>query len=80
MLVQNQVVVRKISNRALESENNSKYSPSHFQKLQMGPYNFFRHIFASVTPILVILEPKFLESLPLSSYAFINTCLLHLIH
>jgi hypothetical protein len=44
MLVQNQAVVRKISNRALESENNSKYSPSHFQKLQMGPYNFFRHI------------------------------------
>jgi hypothetical protein len=33
----------------------------------------FRHIFATVTPILTILTPKFLESLPLSSYAFINT-------
>jgi hypothetical protein len=41
MLVPNQVVVHEISNRALESKNNSKYSASHFQKLQIGPYNFF---------------------------------------
>jgi hypothetical protein len=26
----------------------------------------------------MILAPKFSESLPLSSYAFINTCLLHI--
>jgi hypothetical protein len=38
----------------------------------------FLHIFTTITPISVILAPKFLESLPLSSYAFINTCLLHI--
>jgi hypothetical protein len=27
---------------------------------------------------LAILAPKFLESLPISSYALINTCLLHI--
>jgi hypothetical protein len=37
------------------------------------------HIFTTVTLISVILEPKFSESLPLSSYTFINTCLLHFI-
>jgi hypothetical protein len=37
------------------------------------------HIFTTVTPISVILTPKFPESLPLLSYAFINTCLLHFI-
>jgi hypothetical protein len=36
------------------------------------------HIFTTVTPILVILAPKFSETLPLSSYAFINTCLLNI--
>jgi hypothetical protein len=36
------------------------------------------HIFTTVTPILVILTPKFSETLPLSSYAFINTCLLNI--
>jgi hypothetical protein len=30
------------------------------------------HIFTTVTPISVIPVPKFSESLPLSSYAFIN--------
>jgi hypothetical protein len=49
-----------------------------FQKFQIGPIISFRHIFTTVILILVILAPKFLESLPLSSYAFINTCLLHI--
>jgi hypothetical protein len=42
-----------------------------FQKLQRGLRNSFRHIFATATPNSVILSPKFLESLPLSFYAFI---------
>jgi hypothetical protein len=42
------------------------------------PATSFRHIFATVTPISAILAPKFSESLSLSSYAFINTCLLHI--
>jgi hypothetical protein len=42
-----------------------------FQKLQIGPWNSFWHIFATVTPNSVILSPEFLESLPLSFYAFI---------
>jgi hypothetical protein len=36
------------------------------------------HIFATVTLISVILAPKFSKSLPISSYASINTCLLHI--
>jgi hypothetical protein len=36
------------------------------------------HIFTTETLISVILASKFSESLPLSSYAFINTCLLHI--
>jgi hypothetical protein len=36
------------------------------------------HIFTNVTPILAILASKLSESLPLSSYAFINTCLMHI--
>jgi hypothetical protein len=48
------------------------------QKLQKGPKTSVPHIFATVTPISAIPMPKFSESLPLSSYAFINTCLLHI--
>jgi hypothetical protein len=43
------------------------------------PITSFRHIFATVTPVSVILAPKFSESLHLSFYAFINTFLLHFI-
>jgi hypothetical protein len=42
-----------------------------FQKLQIGPQNSFRHIFATATPISAILVPKFLESFTLSFHAFI---------
>jgi hypothetical protein len=53
-------------------ENNSRLTLATFQKLQIGPCNFFCHIFATLTPI--------------SSYAFIEhmfvafiycLCLLH---
>jgi hypothetical protein len=37
----------------------------------------FHHIFVAATPISMVLVQKFSKSLPLSSYAFINTCLLH---
>jgi hypothetical protein len=46
---------------ALATSRNYKYVP----------ITSFRHIFATVTPNPVILVPKFSESLPLSSYAFI---------
>jgi hypothetical protein len=36
-------------------------------------------IFATITPILVILAPKFSKSFPFSFYTFTNTCLLHFI-
>jgi hypothetical protein len=42
-----------------------------FQKLQISPQNYFRHIFATATPILVILAPKFLKYFTLSFHAFI---------
>jgi hypothetical protein len=42
------------------------------------PTTSIHHIFATVTPISAILASKFLELLPISSYAFINTCLLHI--
>jgi hypothetical protein len=42
------------------------------------PTTSLHDIFANVTPILAILAPKFSESLPLSSYEFIKTCLLHI--
>jgi hypothetical protein len=65
-----------------QSTNNSKITkniPSHFTEITKKiPATSFRHIFAIVTPISAILAPKFSESLPLSSYAFINTCLLHI--
>jgi hypothetical protein len=57
----------------------SKIPLATFQKLQKIPATSFHHIFATVTLISVILAPKFSESLPLSSYAFINTCLWHFI-
>jgi hypothetical protein len=60
------------------SKINSSLALATFQKLQKGPRNFFCHIFVTVTLISVILVPKFLESLPLSFYTFINTCLLHI--
>jgi hypothetical protein len=52
-------------------ENNFRYTPSHFQKLQISPQNSFCHIFATTTLILAILAPKFSESFTRSSYAFI---------
>jgi hypothetical protein len=42
-----------------------------FPKLQIGPQNSFHHIFATTTPTLAILAPKFSESLPLLFYALI---------
>jgi hypothetical protein len=48
------------------------------RKYKKVPTTSFHHIFATVTPISVIIAPKFSESLPLSSYAFINTYLLHI--
>jgi hypothetical protein len=41
------------------------------QKLQIGPQNPFRHIFATATPIWAILASKFSEYFTLSFYAFI---------
>jgi hypothetical protein len=59
-------------------ENNSRYSPSHFQKLQIGPYNFFSPYLCncnsdfgdSCTKILKILH-SFISWIH-------NTCLLHI--
>jgi hypothetical protein len=61
----------KISRRPLVFKNNSRYSPSYSQKLHVAPITSFRHILATVTPNVVIIVPKFSESLPLSSYTFI---------
>jgi hypothetical protein len=68
----------KILRRPLVFEIFPKMPLTTFQKFQIGPITSFCHIFATVTPISVILVPKLSESLPLSSYAFINTCLLHI--
>jgi hypothetical protein len=46
---------------SLDSEKSTKIAPK-FQKI---------HIFSTTTPNPVVLVPKFLESLPLSFYAFI---------
>jgi hypothetical protein len=43
------------------------------------PITSFRHIFATIIPILVILAPKFSESVSISSKVFMNPCLLHFI-
>jgi hypothetical protein len=55
--------IRKIfTKRSLASEKSTKITPK-LQKI---------HIFPTTTPNPVILVPKFLESLPLSFYAFIS--------
>jgi hypothetical protein len=54
-----------------KSENNYKKVPS-LRKINKNSYKIPKiHIFPTTTPNLVILVPKFLESLPLSIYAFI---------
>jgi hypothetical protein len=69
---------RKFQEGPWFSKINSSLALATFQKLQKVAATSFRHIFATVTPISVILAPKFSESLPLSYYAFINICLLHI--
>jgi hypothetical protein len=52
-------------------KNNSKKVPSLRKIPQNSPKTSKNHIFSTTTPNPVILMPKFLESLPLSFYAFI---------
>jgi hypothetical protein len=52
-------------------KNNSKKVPS-LRKIPKNSPKFLKiHIFSTTTPNPVLLVPKFLESLPLSFYAFI---------
>jgi hypothetical protein len=51
-----------------ENPRNSNFSPENSQKCH--PTSKI-HIFSTTTPKIVILAPKFSESLPLSIYAFI---------
>jgi hypothetical protein len=76
----NQAAVHKNYEKTPGFQNISKNTPRYFPEIPKKiPATSFCHIFATVTPISVILAPKFSESLPLSSYALINTCLLHFI-
>jgi hypothetical protein len=68
----------KILRRPLVFETFLKRPLATSRNYKKVPATSFRHIFTTVTLILAILVPKFSESLPLSSYAFINTCLLHI--
>jgi hypothetical protein len=68
----------KIPRRPLVFKTFPKIPLATSRNYRKVPTTSFRHIFATVTLILAILAPKFSESLPLSSYAFINTCLLHI--
>jgi hypothetical protein len=52
-------------------KNNSKKVPSLRKIHKNSPKTSKIHIFPTITPNPVILVPKFLESLPLSFYAFI---------
>jgi hypothetical protein len=57
--------------RPRKYNNNSKKVPSLRKIPKNSPKTSKIHIFSTTTPNPVMLVPKFLESLPLSFYAFI---------
>jgi hypothetical protein len=60
----------KILRRPLVFETFPKIPLATSRNYKKVPATSFRHIFTTVTPILAFLVPKFLESLPFSSYVF----------
>jgi hypothetical protein len=61
----------KLPRRPLVFKIFPKISLSTSRNYKQAPITLCRHIFATVTLISIVLTPKFSESLPLLSYAFI---------
>jgi hypothetical protein len=70
-IFQNQPAVQEFIVRSKDLKNIYKKVPS-LRKIHKNSSKTSKiHIFSTTTPNLVIVVPKFLESLPLSFYAFI---------
>jgi hypothetical protein len=65
-------------NRTLESENISRFSPSHFQEFQIGPYNFFSPYLCNLNSNFGDSCAKFLRIIHPFISCIYNTCLLHI--